>query len=578
MHKEESARRAVIATVLGFASVLLASCTPQAPAETADLVILDAAIDTQNPAQPTASALAIRGGKISFVGDAEHAQPLIGRQTKVLRLKGVSVWPGLIDSHIHLMEGALSMDACTAEDAYLPLEQVAPIIRECVMRTPGTGWIVVQNVNAAGFKADAKALDAIVPDRPLLLWAADGHVGWANSAALKLAGVDARTRDPEGGRLERRNGQPTGFLVDNALNLVTDKLDKPTPVQREAALLRALHDLAADGVTTFLEANTSAATVGTYVDLVSKQQLHARVTFALASSGAATDEEFARLRELRRLAEANPPLRADIIKLFEDGIIEYPTQTAGLLEPYLEANGKPGKRLGPIYHEPEALKAFTRRAATEGFGLHIHVIGDRAARVALDAFADARAQGSKLSYSLAHIELLDPADIPRFRALDVIASMQLQWGQPDNYSVDAVLPYIGAERQSRLYPARSLVAGGATVAGGSDWNVSTFNPLEAMAVSMSRTNPKEPQRGTLAADQALTLAEMLTAYTVNSARLMGRDKEVGSLEVGKAANFIVLDRTLNAKSTADDVRATHVVYTFADGQALIEPASAAAKD
>ena len=139
MNKEESGRRAVIATVLGFASVLLASCTPQTPVETADLVLLDAAIDTQNPAQPTASALAIRGGKITFVGDAEHAQSLVGRQTKVLRLKGVSVWPGLIDSHIHLMEGALSMDACTAEDAYLPLEQVAPIIRDCVTRTPGTG-------------------------------------------------------------------------------------------------------------------------------------------------------------------------------------------------------------------------------------------------------------------------------------------------------------------------------------------------------------------------------------------------------------------------------------------------------
>lgn len=551
--------------------VLVCACSREPPVEPADLVVLDAAIDTQDPAQPTAAALAVRGGKIAYVGDSAGAETLIGPQTRVLRLKGESVWPGLIDSHIHLMEGALSMDACTSDDAYLPLEGLESVIRDCAARTPGDGWVVVQNINGAGLKADARALDRIVAKRPLFLWAADGHVGWVNSAGLKLAGVDARTPDPEGGRIERRNGQPTGFLVDNALNLVSDKLDKPTPEKREAALLRALNDLAADGVTSFLEANTSEATIDTYLALMAKDQLQARVTFALQSNGAATDEEFARLKALRQKAEAHPPLRANLIKLFEDGVIEFPTQTAGLLEPYLEADGKPGNRLGPIYHEPDALKAFTLRAADEGFGMHIHVIGDRAARVALDAFEAARAAGSQHSYSLTHLELVDPADLPRFKALDVIASMQLQWGQPDNYSVDAVLPYIGPERQGRLYPARSLVAAGATVAGGSDWNVSTFNPFEAMAVSMSRINPKEPQRGALGADQTLTLAEMLTAYTRNSARLMNREQEIGSLEVGKAADFIVLDRTLSAASNADTVRATQVSYTFAAGRPLIEP-------
>lgn len=551
--------------------LFLCACSREAPVEPADLVVLNAAVDTQNPAQPTAAALAVRGGRIVYVGDDAGAEKLVGSQTRVLRLNGESVWPGLIDSHIHLMEGALAMDACTPDDAYLPLEGLAPIILDCVARTPGDGWVVVQNVNGAGLKADARALDRIVPKRPLFLWAADGHVGWVNSAGLKLVGIDAKTPDPEDGRIERRNGQPTGFLVDNALNLVSDKLDKPSPEKREAALTRALHDLAADGVTSFIEANTSEATIDTYLALKAKGQMPARVTFALQSDGAPTDEEFARLKALREKAEAHPPLRADLIKLFEDGVMEFPTQSAGLLEPYLEADGKPGTRLGPIYHEPETLNAFTLRAADEGFGLHIHVIGDRAARVALDAFEAARAAGSKHSYSLTHLELVDPADLPRFKALDVIASMQLQWGQPDNYSVEAVLPYIGPERQARLYPARSLVAAGATVAGGSDWNVSTFNPLEAMAVSMSRTNPKEPQRGTLAADQALTLAEMLTAYTRHAARIMKREDDIGSLEVGKAADFIVLDRALSESSNADTVRNTHVSYTFIDGKPVIEP-------
>ena len=212
-----------------------------------------------------------------------------------------------------------------------------------------------------------------------------------------------------------------------------------------------------------------------------------------------------------------------------------------------------------------------RRADAEGFGIHIHAIGDRAARVGLDAFAAARAQGSKRSYSFAHLELVDPDDIPRFRELDVTASLQLQWARPDNYSVDAVLPYIGPERQARLYPERTLWAAGARVAGGSDWDVSTYNPFEAMAIAMSRTNPEEPQRGVLGKGEELTLREMYTAYTVNAAHMLERDSEVGSLELGKAANIIVLDRRLDDSSSSADVLATKVVYTFNDGAQLIGP-------
>jgi predicted amidohydrolase YtcJ len=384
------------------------ACTQRPPAEVADVVILDAAVVTMDPAQPQASALAIRDGKIAFVGANESAQKWVGKKTRVVRAAGATVLPGLIDSHIHTMSGALSLDACTFADAQLTLAEVAPIIRQCVARTPGEGWVVVQDLNAAGFRADRKALDAVVPARPLLLWAADGHVGWANSAALSRAGITRDTPDPADGRIERdRTGEPTGFLVDEAMGLVSRHLEKPGPEQRERLLSRALRDLAAAGITTFMEANADAETVATYVALASKQHLPARVTFALESAGESTDEEFARLKGLRELAESQPQLRADIIKLFADGIIEYPTQSAALLEPYRDASGRPGKSLGPLYHEPEALAQFVARAATEGFGVHIHAIGDRAARVALDAFARARQQGSQRSYSMAHLELVD---------------------------------------------------------------------------------------------------------------------------------------------------------------------------
>jgi predicted amidohydrolase YtcJ len=546
------------------------ACTQRPPAETADLVILDAAVVTMDPAQPQASALAIRDGKIAFVGDNESAQKWVGEKTRVVRAAGATVLPGLIDSHIHAMSGALSLDSCTFADAQLAFAEVAAIIRECVARTPGEGWVVVQDLNAAAFRTDRKALDAVVPARPLLLWAADGHVGYANSAALSRAGITRKTPDPADGRFERDSkGEPTGFLVDEAMAVVSGHLDKPGSEQRERLLSRALHDIAAAGITTFMEANTDAETVTTYVALASKQQLPARVTFALESAGESTDQEFARLKGLRELAQSQPQLRADMIKLFADGVIEYPTQTAALLEPYLDASGRPTKSLGPLYHEPDALAQFVTRAATEGFGVHIHAIGDRAARVALDAFARARQQGSQRSYSMAHLELVDPADFARFRELGVIASLQLQWAQPDNYTVEAALPYIGAERQARLYPARSFIAAGATIAGGSDWNVSTFNPFEAMATAVARTNPKEPQRGVLGADQALKLSDMFAAYTINAARMLGRDAEIGSLQPGKAADVVVLDRTLNDQSSAEQIRGARVRYVFANGTLLI---------
>ena len=532
----------------------------------AELVILDGDVITENPAQPQASALAVRNGKIAFVGDATGAQRWIGSSTRVLRVAGATVLPGLIDSHIHVMDGALSQSACSFGDTALSVAQTAPIIRACAARTSGTGWVTVSQLNGAGFHADRHDLDAILPDRPLQLWAAGGHDGWVNSAALKLARIDRLSPDPTNGRIGRdSNGEPNGYLVDAALERVNRLIDEPSPAERERVLLKVLGDLAKDGITTFMEADTSDTTVHTYVELARKRQLHARVSMALHCDGTLSDIEFARLNGLRRLAATQPLLRADLIKLFADGVMEYPAHSAAMLEPYLEANGQPGTDYGPTYLEPTRLALFVRRAADEGFGVHVHAIGDRAARLALDAFAEARAHGSTRSYSIAHLELVAPGDLPRFKTLNVIASLQLQWARPDNYSVDAVLPYIGPERQSRLYPERALQAAGATIAGGSDWEVSTFNPFEAMAVAISRRNQQEPQRGVLGVEQTLPLHELFEAYTINAARMLGREAEVGSLAVGKAADLIVLDRHLDDASSSTEVLATKVRYTFMDG-------------
>jgi predicted amidohydrolase YtcJ len=558
----------------GLLCLTVLACSREPGVEPADLVITGGHVDTMNPASPTAQAVAVRAGRIVFVGDDAGARPYIGEKTRVVPAQGASVLPGLIDAHIHLMEGSLVMDDCTFDDAQLTLAEITPIIRECAAKKPGSGWITVQELNGAGFHATLRELDAIVPDRPLVLFTADGHSVWVNSRALAAAGIDRRTVDPPEGKIGRdARGEPTGFIVDKAVNLVIDRIPKPGEAERQALLLRGLHDIAADGITTIMEANTSAETVATYVGVARAGKLQARVSMALGSNGEPSDGEFARLAAVRKLADGLPQIRADFIKLFADGVIEYPTQSGSLLAPYTDAQGKPTGNLGPTYLPAEQLAAFVQRADRDGFNVHIHVIGDRAARMALDAFAAARQGGSKRLYSLAHLEMVDPADAPRFKALDVIACMQLQWARPDNYTEEAVLPYIGAERQARLYPAGMLARAGATISGGSDWNVSTFNPFEAMATAMSRTNPDEPQRGALgAADEKLTLRQMLAAYTVNAARQLGFETDIGSIETGKAADLVILDRKLDDASSAAEVLATKVRYTFAGGVQLIGPA------
>lgn len=548
-------------------SLALTACNTRQEHVQADLVVRNADVHTQDGAQPSATALAVSGGRIVFVGDEPGITEWIGPETRTVNAAGNSVLPGLIDTHIHAAEAALSLGGCSLHDKELKVEETTATIRACVAADKTSTWIVVNEVNPAGFKANHQQLDAIEKERALFLWGSDGHTGWVNTRGLELAGIKRDTPDPESGRIERdAKGDATGFLVDGATSLALSKMEKATPPQRLDALRKVLPLLHATGITSYLEANTDEPTVDAYAELAKLHQLTARVTVALETSDESTPEEFARLEALR--AKLSDPLfRGDFIKLFADGVLEYPTQTAALLAPYNDAKGKPGKSTGKLYIPAADMNTFIAEAGKHGFNIHVHAIGDGAVRETLDAFATARAAGSKQLFSIAHLQLIEPSDIPRFAKLNVFASLQLLWAQPDNYSIDALTPWLGAERMGRQYPARSLVDAGATVAGGSDWDVSSYNPFAAMATAMSRKNPEQLERAPLVPAQALTLDEMLAAYTINAARLMGRENEIGSLSVGKFADLIVLDRKLTAQSSADEVRVakpTRVIFNGRD--------------
>ncbi|MEJ0087584.1 MAG: amidohydrolase [Pseudomonadota bacterium] len=558
-----------------LAAIALVACNSKPPHPAADIVILHGDIRTMNPAAPIATALAMSAGRIAFVGDDAGAKQWIGAGTKVIDAAGATVLPGLIDSHIHAAEGALARGGCSLEDEQLTIDKAIDKVRGCFAADKDSRWLVVTDVNGAGFKATRQQLDTIVRDRPLFLWGADGHTAWVNSRALELAKITRKTPNPDDGRIERdAKGDATGFLVDGAVGLVTSAMDQPTPEKRLEKLRWVLPQLHAAGITAYLEANTDTETVAAYASLAKLKQLDARVTIALESSGDNTPAEFARLASLRAQLGDDPLVRADFIKLFADGVLEFPTQTAAVLEPYNKADGSPGTSKGKLYLAPDAMAAFIKQADANGFNVHIHAIGDAAVRESLDAFGVARAAGSKRLYSIAHLQLIDPADLPRFAALDVLASLQLLWAQPDNYSIDALTPWLGPERMARQYPARSLADNHAVIAGGSDWDVSSFNPFEAMGNAISRMNPGKPERGALNAKEALTLDEMLAAYTINAARLIGRDSEIGSLETGKAADVVVLDRAFTKETAADTVRATKVAHIFFAGREIPQVAKA----
>jgi len=567
---------AVIPIVLAFstapASVLGAepSKPPAATPEIeADLVLEGAAVYTVDRARTWAEAVAIRGDEILYVGANKGAARYVGPRTRVVNLAGKMILPGFQDAHLHPLWAGVEQLHCVLYDVQ-KREAYASAVAECAAGRPKDEWIHGAGWDMALFPngiPNRRELDAAVSDRPVFLTSKDGHSAWVNTKALEAAGITRETPDPPRGRIDRDgDGEPIGSLQESAMELVGKLLPRTTPEQARQGLKIAIQQLNSFGITSLLEASAPLGDsqgfrmLDVYRDVDRSGALTMRVVVSLTWDPEKGDEQVQDMLRARR-EYTHGRVRAHTVKIFQDGVIE--SKTAAVLEPYRGTEDDRGMAL----IEPEALKRIATQLDKEGFQLHFHAIGDAAIRQVFDALEAARdTNGARDSrHHLSHIEMFHPDDIPRFRELGAVANFQPLWAVADTYMNELTLPLLPPETHRWIYPIGSVLRSGAVVAFGSDWSVSSANPLEEMEVAVRRADWNDPDAAPFLPDERIDLRDAIAAFTINAAYVNFHDDRTGSIEPGKLADLVVLDRNLFAIE-ANEISEAKVLLTLLGGK------------
>ncbi|HEX5937873.1 MAG TPA: amidohydrolase [Actinomycetota bacterium] len=553
----------------------------------ADLVFVNGAVYTVDAARTPADAVAVAGGRIAAVGTGEAVRSLVGPRTEVVDLDGRMLLPGFQDSHAHPVSGGLDMLQCDLHDLHSREDYLLRVKtyaeehpdREWIL---GGGWSMDQ---FAGGTPTKDLLDAIVPDRIVYLPNRDGHSSWVNSRALEVAGITAATPDPPDGRIERdADGAPTGTLHEGAADLVGGRAPDPTSEDMYRGVLEGQRYLHGLGITAWQDAAVSTTEWGdsysAYRLAAERGELTGRVIGALwwdRERGEEQIEELERLRDEGRIGRFAPTS----VKIMQDGVCE--TFTAAVLEPYLDADGRPTDRRGISFVDPEALRGYVTALDARGFQVHFHALAERAVRECLDAVEAAlRANGpGDGRHHLAHLQVIHPDDVPRFRALRAVANAQPLWAAHEPQMDDLTIPFLGEPRWRWQYPFGALVRSGASLCFGSDWPVSTPDPIQGLHVAVNRVMPPDYPYGegggvhrVFLPDERLDLATAIAASTIGSAFVNHLDDVTGSIEVGKLADLAIVDRDLFAHPR-DEIASARVDATFVEGVRVFERDGAA---
>ena len=509
-----------------------------------DLIVVNADMHTMDVAHPRAEALAIAGGRILAVGRNDEIRDLANGKTETIDAGGRLVLPGFQDTHIHLQDSGmeLSMGAVLYDAA--TVEELQGLIAAYAAAHPGDGWLKGWGWSAGHFGAKnltREVLDAVVPDRPLAIWASDGHNAAINSAAIAATGLDHVNDDPDNGHFVRdAQGRVTGLLYEAAIHWVSARMPGPSHEDRMAGVRFGQGECNRHGITGVLDALVLESHMAAYRALADEDALTVRVAAtALVEPDDTVAGALERVTMLRR-DYARPMARVHSAKFFLDGVME--NRTGLMLEPYSDDGGN-AELMFDAGHLEHLLVAFDAAR----FQLHIHVIGDGAARVALDGIEAARRANGPWPawHQLAHVQMIDPADIPRFRQLGAVCNMQPLWARHEA-SVEIVLPMVGPERAKWMYAWRSIVEAGAPYAVSSDWGVSTLNPFPIMQTAVTRIPPEKPKTPAFLPEQTISVGDVVKGYTVNAAAAAWRADDTGTLSPGKFADLIVLDRDIFA--------------------------------
>ena len=565
----------------------------ESPSGRADRVYFNGIIFTADAGSSGATALAIRDGRILYVGSDAALARYIGPTTVKVDLQHRFLMPGLVDGHMHPLEAGATLLKCNLNYASLTVAELQQGVQACVEQTRAAepeGWLEVvgwfqESMLPAGVKTSRATLDALHTKRPIIVRSSFGHTVLANSRALTLARITAATPDPVGGKIWRdAAGEPTGLLEDAAHHGFDSLLPQPTAAQNVEAAAKALEAMKRQGVTSFLDASAEPENLVAFASLRKSGRLTARAHFApviapseVGNLTAAVARVVATRKEFDEGSIARAPgITVHNAKLFLDGVISAPAFTGTMLEPYRRNAGtadKPqwvaGTSRGPdVYFPADALATVLTALGRAGIDPHMHADGDGAVRAGLDGVAALRKAlpAADIRPAIAHNEIVAPADFKRYKALNVIPVLSFQWEKPAGDTL-GVKDYFGPERMKILEPAGFLAEAGARIAFGSDWPVDALDQWFAFKVGVTRMNsPEAPAdyRGRLGDDPGLSRETVLRAATINAAYELHQDDLTGSLEAGKLADLIVLDRN-PLTVPAEEIAKTRVLETVVGG-------------
>lgn len=534
-----------------------------------DLIVINGKVYPADGGSELAEAVAVTGNKVVRVGSNREIQRLRRAQTVVVDAKGGAVVPGFNDAHAHLINGGLALDQISLSDA-TTLEAIKDTIRVWAEAHPEREWITGRGWYYQPFNGTMptrQMLDALVPDRPAYLVAYDGHTGWANTRALKAAGITRHTKSPAGGEIvkDRRTGEPSGALKESAMALISAAAPQPTTEDRLAAIRAAIDASHRYGITSVQDAGGAPGDLDLFDRLRKRGELTLRVYQALRADNTLSEGDLDALESVRVRYADDPLLKTGAIKLVADGVIE--SHTAAMIEPYANKASSTGE---PRF-TPAQLNKIVAMLDQRGWQVMTHAIGDAAVRMTLDAYeAAAKANPAPergRRHRVEHIETIDPADIPRFGKLGVIASMEPVHATPSPTPGDVWSVNLGDDRAARGWMWNSLAKAGARLTFGSDWPVMTLDPLKGLHVAVTRTTPDGLPEGGWIPSERLPIRKAIDAYTRDAAWASFDELRKGRLAKDMLADIVILSDDIFS-GPASRLTTTEVAVTIADGKVV----------